>query len=58
MKDSGTVGIDWWEPIEEIDGQMMRLIAMSQSSYYIVYFICILVGSTLVDYFASVAVNF
>jgi len=31
MKEAGTVGIDWWEPIEEIDGQMMRLIAMSQS---------------------------
>lgn len=58
MKEAGTVGIDWWEPIEEIDGQMMRLIAMSQSRYYIVYFICILVGSTLVDYFASVAANF
>jgi len=58
MKEAGTVGIYWWEPIEEIDGQMMRLIAMSQSSYYIVYFICVLVGSTLVDYFASVAVNF
>lgn len=58
MKEAGTVGTGWSEAIEEREGQIMRLMAISQSWYDVVYFVWVLVGSTLYVYFISALANF